>query len=82
MRYVQHPSSNKVLGAPKNWDQTKGECGALPVTVIDTTNGPAMVSYWQPNDAERDMIARGSKVMLYVFGGMHPPVAVEVDPAA
>lgn len=82
MRFTQHASNNKVLGAPTNWDQSLGECGALPVTIVHTENGPAMVSYWLPSDSDRKAIAGGAKLMLYVFGAVHPPVAVQVEDAA
>ena len=78
MRFVQHPSNNKVLGAPSGWDQSAIECGALPVTVCDWAGKPAMVSYWEIDDEDRAAIARGAKIRLWVLGEAHPPVALDV----
>lgn len=79
MRFVQHPSNNKVLGAPAGWDQSAIECGALPVTVSEHNGQPTMVSYWEPDDADRAAIAKGAKIRLWVIGGLHPPVAIDVE---
>lgn len=79
MRFVQHPSNNRVLGAPKGWDQDKNECGALPITDMKVEGEPVMVSYWQPDADDLRKLAAGGKIMLYVWGQVHPPVAVDVE---
>lgn len=35
-------------------------------------------SCWVPSDQEREAIANGANVELIVWGGGHPPVAMEV----
>ena len=79
MRRTQHPSNNRVLGAPDGWDQADAECGALAIT-DDEVNGMRCVkSYWRPSDAELMRLARGAFVTLWVVGDTHPPVAIEVE---
>lgn len=78
MNKTQHPSNNKVLGAPQGWDQSQGTCDALPVTRIDTTQGPAVCSYWKPTREEIRMLAAGGLVELLIMGETMPPVALGV----
>jgi len=80
MRYIQHPSNNFVLGAPKGWDQKELPCGALPVTSLDVEGKPAMVSFWRPDAEELAALNAGGTVALWVYGTTHPVVAVGVDP--
>ena len=81
MRFVQHPSNNRVLGAPKNWNQDQLECGALPVTDMRIEGQPVMVSFWSPDADDLRKLAAGGKIMLYVYGTAHPPVAIDVEGA-
>lgn len=76
MRYVQHPSNNFVLGAPKGWDQKELPCGALPVTRTEVEGKPVMVSFWRPDAADLAALNRGEAVTLWVYGETHPVVAV------
>jgi len=80
MRFIQHPSNNKVLGAPAGWDQKDLPCGALPVTVTDENGTPAMVSFWKPDADELAALNAGHSVHLWVLGSVHPVVSMEVGP--
>jgi len=80
MRYIQHPSNNFVLGAPKGWDQKELPCGALPVTRTLVEGQPAMVSFWKPSPEDLAALNRGEFVALWVYGDGHPVVAVDVSP--
>ncbi len=80
MRYTQHPSNNHVLGAPPGWDQKELPCGALPITRVQMEGKPAMVSFWKPDAADLAVLAEGGTVALWVYGEVHPVVAVGVEP--
>jgi hypothetical protein len=70
-----------VLNAPPNWDHERdGPCGALFIRREYAGGFPVMVSVWQLNDYERNMIAVGGVVRLSVIGAAHPPVSLEVVP--
>jgi hypothetical protein len=71
-------NATRVLGAPKNWDQEKLPCGALPILDVETPAGPQMVSAWEPTPDEVAKIVAGAPVYLSVIGVAHPPVAVFV----
>lgn len=72
--------ATRVLGKPLDWDESKnGRCGALPICDIMTPDGlPVMVSAWTPTPDELDRLNRGEPVYLWVYGHMHPPVALTV----
>ena len=80
MRYIQHPSNNFVLGAPGGWDQKAIECGALPVTRTQMQGHPVMMSFWKPDAADLEALAKGGSIALWVYGEQHPVVAVGVEP--
>lgn len=70
--------TNASLGAPTNWDATvDGECVALPVQ-IDQEQG-CFHSWWRPGLDELECLLNGGAVRLTVFGGSHPPVALNAD---
>lgn len=79
MNYTQHPSNNKVLGAPVGWDQKELPCGALPVTLAMVEEHEVMVSFWRPTDEEILQLARGGLITLWVYGTVHPVVAMAVE---
>lgn len=73
MTPIAFPEANKVYTKPAS--MTAEECGEL--AVYDT--GGALISCWQPSDAERAAIAAGSPIWLWVIGGAQPPVAIQTD---
>jgi hypothetical protein len=79
VRFTQHPSNNRVLGAPAGWDQQALPCNALPVTFQSDETGPCFTSFWQPSDAEKKAIADGALVKLSIFNSTHPPVWIGVE---
>lgn len=79
MDKVQHPSNNKVLGAPAGWDQSDVPCSALAVTEIAWGDGPAIVSFWKPTAQELADLNAGAYVALWVSGQGMPPVALSVE---
>lgn len=75
--------ATRVLGAPKDWDQTKGECGGLPVR-IEQGAQPGYLKFtsaWVPDVADLAALEAGAAIMLDIHGSMHPPVAVYVGSA-
>jgi hypothetical protein len=41
---------------------------------------PVMVSFWKPDAADLAILAEGGTVALWVYGEVHPVVAVGVEP--
>lgn len=75
-------NATRILGAPRDWDKKKhGACGGLAIRDERTTAGDAMTSAWYPNTEELARLAAGAPVYLSVYGGMHPPVSLNVGPA-
>lgn len=81
MTPATHPSNTRTLGAPKDWDHSKGACSALPITDSTLCGIPCAVSFWRPSPAELELLNTGGSVSLWVTGQNMPPVAVEVEPA-
>lgn len=79
MRFIQHPSNTRVLGAPPGWDQQQLPCSALPITDHGHDGLPAITSFWQPDAAELAALNAGKPVMLTVIGRAMPPVCLGVE---
>lgn len=47
--------------------------------VVDGQNN--MISLWQPNADDLEMIKNGGLIKLSIVGQIHPPVWVEIQPA-
>lgn len=52
-------------------------CEPLAVVVQECAGSLVYLSRWEPSDNERQAIADGADVLLYVFGGQ-PPVTIGV----
>ena len=70
MNPVHFPEARHVLARPAS--MTDEECAPLPI--MDA--GDALLSCWEPTDEERQAIAAGAPVWLWVFGRAHPPVSI------
>lgn len=64
-----------IFTRPKNWDDSNGSCGDLPVRVA----GPVFASAWAPTPEQLAVLNAGGHVVVSVFGGQ-PPIAVTVEP--
>lgn len=73
--------ATRSLGAPADWDQTKGKCDVLPIADVMTESGPFMVSAWTPTAEELIALNAGAPVHLWIQGTNHPVVALSVDAA-
>jgi hypothetical protein len=70
--------ATRFLGAPKDWDKSKGHCGTLPIRDMPTDIGNAMVSAWLPNRDEIVALACGGPLYLHIYGVTHPVVGLSV----
>lgn len=82
MWFTQHPSNNRVLGAPVGWKQQETPCHALPVTAIDDDGRTVMCSFWRPTKDEVAAIQNGALVQLWIHSAAHPPVSLTVEGVA
>ncbi|MES1977335.1 MAG: hypothetical protein V4451_04820 [Pseudomonadota bacterium] len=78
MRFIQHPTNNRVLGAPKGWDQGQLPCNALPITDALWDGVPAVLSFWTPDASDLVRINAGHPVVLSIVGQTMPPAALYV----
>jgi hypothetical protein len=70
---VDFPQANCTLGAPQGMED---ECTSLRVY----RDKKLTVSCWQPGAAEREAIAAGKPVYLFVvLGGTQPPVMLQTE---
>src|SRR5690242_18991268 len=71
------------FGRPADWDEAKhGKCSTLAVKALkDGAGTPLLVSAWQPTPLDLELLKAGAPVLLYVWGGGHPPVALHVGEA-
>lgn len=65
-------------GAPKDWDESLGPCGALSIN-DSAWGGPdathnIMTSAWKPSKEELDILNAGGHVFLGIHGVIHPVV--------
>lgn len=75
MQPIKTRHTNKVLGAPKDWDELKhGPCIGLPVV---ETEDPYFYSYWSLTWRERLSVLIGRPVRLCIAGRAHPPVMLD-----
>lgn len=79
MESVKHPSCNHELGKPRDWDDSKGQCDSLPVTLEDINGIPYVSSFWKPSEAELKALNEGALVKLWIVGQGMPPVALSVE---
>ncbi len=79
MNKIRHPTNNRVLGAPKDWDHSELPCSALAVTDVEVNGQQAIASFWQPDAEELALIVAGAPIMLCIFGASMPPVMLSVQ---
>jgi len=76
MDAVPFKEANMNLGPPKGHKETEGleDCMDLPVYRSDDQN--IFISKHQLTTEERDELLKTGCIWLYVFGNMHPPIAL------
>lgn len=67
----RHPSSNRRVRPPDDWDDRGGQ---LQLPAIDVTEGgihgvKVFVSWWKPTEDELMCLLRGGQVQLCCIGG-------------
>ena len=73
---INNEYTNKVLGAPENWDSEKdGECIGLPVQCDEE----CYYSWWAVDWKNRLKILFGKPVRLTIFSVSHPPVSLDTE---
>lgn len=78
MNPVKFPNAH-IIGRPRGWKESDGECVGLPAHVTFTPSGtPHFISIWKPTDEERQRIAAGENIALSCFGAQ-VPVALSVE---
>lgn len=73
------PRTNRVLGAPPDWNESHGPCVGLPIKVTGANEETALSSYWKPSAEELAQLCTGAKVKLTVYGFGHPAVWVGAE---
>lgn len=73
--------ATRFMGAPKDWDKSKGHCGTLPIRDAQTDIGNVMVSAWFPSAAEIAALAQGAPLYLHIYGVSHPVVGMSIGVA-
>lgn len=72
--------ATRDLGKPADWNEEEhGPCGSLPVRDEIISGNHVMVSEWIPTEDELTQLMAGASINLYVYGTIHPPVAIGVD---
>ena len=75
MNFHQHSSNNMLLGKPPDSKNVE----TMPATMwVGEDGGVTVASFWRPEPEELAMLNAGGSVVLYVWGTMHPPVAIGV----
>ena len=46
---------------------------------VEDSDHKMMLSLWQPSAEEREILANGGVVQLYILGNLHPPVMVKAQ---
>lgn len=65
-------------GAPREWDKDRnGECGRLPIRVVERNGGTMCESAWKPTAEEIAVLTDGGYVVLHI-AGWQVPVALSV----
>ncbi|WP_050400403.1 hypothetical protein [Bradyrhizobium embrapense] len=80
MEIARISGCNKVLEAPRNWDEERdGKCMDLPIRVEVLNNSlPSLSSAWMPTAEELARLNAGAPVHLRIISQSHPPVMLEV----
>ena len=74
----QHPSNNRILQAPADWDHTKTPCDAIGVTVFND-GIPKVASFWTPSLEQLRTLNNGGTVVLIIASNNMPPVIMGVS---
>ncbi len=73
------PGATRYLGAPMGWEpDAQGHCAHLAIRDVEITEGPCMMSMWEPTPAEIESLQHGAPIILWVVGVAHPPVSISV----
>lgn len=74
MKSIEFEGQNIMLMPPPNME--RGTCGQLPA--YRDPDG-RLISVWKPDADDLKAIAEGAHILLHVWSGSHPPVALSVQ---
>lgn len=67
-------------GAPRNWTEANGPCGALPIVYRKDAHGNSeCVSAWRPSEADLKTLNEGGFIILSVCGWQVPVMIYTAD---
>lgn len=75
MKAIEFATQNMTLMPPHGAE--RGTCGQLPA--YRNPSDGTIVSVWKPDAEDLKALNEGAHVLLHVYGGMHPPVAMSVQ---
>lgn len=79
MRPIQHKSNTRVLAAPKGHDQNDIPVAAVPITDTMVSHKAALIVFYDLTSEERQQIADGALIGVWVIGVTAPPMALTVQ---
>lgn len=78
MKPCKLTDATRSLGKPSDWDSSKGECETLDVHDLSTENGNFMISIWELDDEDMDVLTKTRRISLWVRGVDHPVISLGV----
>lgn len=75
MNPISHSTNNHVLPIPPHEGSATG---VTKVAMPGRLNTTSFLSFWQPTEDERELIANGHPVVLVVFDDKYPPIHLAV----
>lgn len=83
MKVATIKGANHNPGAPRDWSEANGPCGALPINYRkDSYGNYESVSAWKPTDEELKLLNEGGFVILSVLGWQVPVSIYAADKEA
>jgi hypothetical protein len=83
MRFIQHPTNTRALGAPPDWNVSDANdpryCGCLPITDVMQDDLHLMASFWKPDAQDLAALNAGKAIVLMIYGQVHPVVALGIE---
>ena len=80
MDFAKIDGYTRVFGKPNNWNEDSGECVDLYVKDIQFPDSNVMVTEWKPDPGELEQLNNGGSLFLWIYGTIHPPIAMTVEP--
>lgn len=72
MDIKNHCTNNMLLVAPKDMPN----CDTVSATMMIEDEIVTIATFWKPTPQELELLNSNGYVVLYVYGKVHPPVAI------